>query len=328
MILFPFGLVRNEAGKPNQPLHLDRTAQPKTTAERVAQNRGGAAVSRSTGSRAGATSRKRTVSQENRLAESQKRRVQRQIEEEEKRSRMTTIAIVSCSIVAVIAIAIFLIALMSGALFRTEMVVVPDLLGDMYHSGLTYEDLIIKAEHSYNEQYANGIIFEQTPAGKIEVVKGTVIKVSVSMGPEPDIKYMETLRGQKEEDARSFLIGQGMNPLSFSEYNDEYEEGRVIRTDPEAGQPLSDGQTVKIYVSKGPMVEMAKMPSLVGMSLRDALEQLDALGLTNYRFEYVDSEREKDEVINQSVTKFSLCRVCLYLTSSSIAPRYLLAFLF
>jgi beta-lactam-binding protein with PASTA domain len=137
------------------------------------------------------------------------------------------------------------------------------------------------------------------------VVKGTVIKVSVSMGPEPDIKYMETLRGQKEEDARSFLIGQGMNPLSFSEYNDEYEEGRVIRTDPEAGQPLSDGQTVKIYVSKGPMVEMAKMPSLVGMSLRDALEQLDALGLTNYRFEYVDSEREKDEVINQSVTKFA-----------------------
>ena len=305
MILFPFGFVRNDAGKPNQPLHLERSAAPRTMAERAEQNRSTGQAGRNTGSRGSGTSRKRTVSQENRLAESQKRRVQRQIEEEEKRSRMTTIAIVSCSIVAVIAIAIFLIALMSGALFRTEMVVVPDLLGDMYYSGMTYDDLIIKAEHSYNEQYANGIIFEQTPAGNIEVVKGTVIKVSVSMGAEPDVKYMETLRGQKEEDARSFLIGQGMNPLSFAEYNDEYEEGRVIRTDPEAGQPLSDGQTVKIYVSKGPLVKTAKMPLLVGMNLRDALEQLDELGLTNYSFDYVDSDREKDEVIGQSVTKFT-----------------------
>ena len=303
MIVFPFGLVKNEAGKPNQPLNLERTTSPRTTAERVAQSRSGGRAG--AGAAAAAAARRRAAAQENRLAESQKRRVQRQIEEEEKRSRMTTIAIVSCSIVAVIAIVIFLIALMSGALFTTEMVKVPDLLGQMYYSGMAYEDLIIKAEHSYNDQYGKGIIFEQTPSGNIEVVKGTVIKVSVSMGAEPDVKYMENLRGQKEEDARSFLVGQGMNPLSFTEYNEEYEAGRVIRTDPEAGDPLTDGQTVKIYVSLGPKIETAKMPSLVGMNLRDALEQLDALKLTNYRYEYVDSDREEDEVVSQSVNKFT-----------------------
>ena len=302
MILFPFGFVKNQAGKPNQPLNLEQTTvMPRTTAEKVAQSRGGS-VSRNPGT---GTARRRQVSQDNRLAESQKRRAQRQIQEEEKRSRMTTIAIVSCSLVAVIAIIVFLVALMSGALFRTEMVTVPNLKGEMYYSGMAYDDLLIKVEHMYNSQYASGMIFEQTPSGGDEVVKGTVVKISVSMGEEPDIKYMESLIGHKEADARSFLVGQGMNPLSYTEFNDEYEEGRVIRTEPDAGTPLVEGQTVKIYVSAGPMIKTAQMPSLVGMDLANAIEQLEALGLTNYKAEYVDSDKDKDEVISQSVTKFT-----------------------
>ena len=326
MIVFPFGFVRSNAVKPVPPVNLDKTTViPRTTAEKVAQSRGGTVSSRSgsasgttgarrTGSRAAAgagaagaaaAAYRRSAAGDSRMTEAQRRRARQQIEEEERRSRMTTIAIVTCSLVAVIAIIIFLIALMSGALFKTELVTVPDLLGDMYYSGMSYDDLIIKAEHSYNDNYASGIIFYQTPSGGDEVAKGTVVKVSVSMGAEPDVKYMENLKGQKDEDARSFLIGQGMNPLSYTEYNDEFEAGRVIRTDPEAGTPLTDGQTVKIFVSSGPLVVTAKMPNLVGMDLKDALEQLEALGLNNYRCEYVKSDVDADEVISQSVKKYT-----------------------
>lgn len=218
---------------------------------------------------------------------------------------MTTIAIVTCSIVAVIAIIIFLFALMSGALFKTELVKVPNLLGEYYYSGMSYADLSIKVEYSYNDYYANGVIFDQTPSGNEEVAKGTQLKLSVSMGSEPDVKYMENLRGQKEEDALSFLRAQGMLSLSYEEYNSDYEAGRVIRTDPEAGAPLTDGQTIKVYVSKGAFVEKSRVPNLVGMSLEDALEQLEAMGFTNHKVTYVESDENAGKVVEQSVEKFT-----------------------
>ena len=77
----------------------------------------------------------------------------------------------------------------------------------------------------------------------------------------------------------------------------------MIRTDPMKDTPLTDGQTVYLYVSTGPDIETADMPNLVGMEVGRAKELLEQLGFKNVRFEPMESQKPKDEVIYQSVAK-------------------------
>ncbi len=315
MILFGFSAGRTAAVGQVAGGAAAATTANRTTAEKVAQRRTdaprrnagpvrtGAAVGASTPPRPRRTDPATGRTNPNRNTGSIQRRSRREVEAEEKKSRMTTAAIVICSVVAAIAIVIFLIALMSGALFRSETLKVPDLLGDTYYSGMTIDGLIIKAEHTYNPDYPKGTIFDQEPASGTEVLKGGVIKVTVSMGEEPEIKHMQNLVGQTEDDAKSFLNGQGMNPLVHPEFNDDYPEGIVIRTDPVEGTELSDGQTVHVYVSKGPVIQKARVPNVVGMSLANARDELNEAGFKNIRVKYVDSDEDADEVLKQSIAK-------------------------
>ena len=310
MILFPYGGVRATGDIPRAGVAAG--AAGRTTAERVANRRmegnggQGGATSAGAAGTAAAVRQRRTEGSAQRVPASRQTgnirpRSRREIEAAEKKSRMTTVAIVTCSAVAVVAILFFLIALMSGALFRSDMVEVPKLLGEKYYSGMMIDGLIIKAEHTYNPDYPKGTIFDQNPASGSEVVKGAVIKVTVSMGEKPPIQHMEDLIGQTEEDAKSLLRGQKMNPLIHEVFDDEIQEGRVVRTDPVEGTELKDGQTVHVYISKGPVIQKAKMPRVEGLSLKDAREVLEDAGFKNVKIEYVESDEDIDEVLKQSV---------------------------
>ena len=308
MILFPYGGVKTAAETAKTGAAAG--AAGRTTAERVANRKAEGNSGQGGASRAGAVGAAAAVRQRrsNQRGGSFgntgniQRRSQQDIRKAEEKSRTTTIAIVTCSAVAVVAIIFFLVALMSGDLFRRDMVEVPDLLGRKYYSGMTYDDLIIKAEHVYNADYEKGTIFDQNPPSGSQVVKGAVIKVTVSMGEQMEPTTMPNLIGQMEEDAKDWLRGKKMNPLVHEEFHDEVKEGRVIRTDPEEGTELKEGQTVHIYISKGPMIQKAKMPNVVGLKLDVAKEVLNDAGFKNIWVEYdEESDEDIDEVLKQSV---------------------------
>ncbi len=330
-----------------QPINLSRIRQQSgagsagTTADRVARARGGETPRTRTGteSAAGQSGRARTTgtadpgsgrrtvagtgtgaaarSAARRAADpsrntgrttAQRRRSRREIEEEEKRSRIATITIVVCSLVAVIGIGAFLVAVVSGAIFNqeTELVEVPRLVGDIYYSGMVVDGFHIDAEHTYNDDYARGQIFEQNPVEGLKVQRGGTIKVMVSLGEEPLEKYMENLVGQMADDAKSFLTGQGMNPLVLDGgFSDEYEEGTVVRTEPAEGNKLANGQTIYLYVSQGPMIKTGKVPNLVGLNYATAMKRLDDLDFSNVEARYVESDEPKDDVVNQSVDPYT-----------------------
>ncbi len=231
-------------------------------------------------------------------------RKDRQSIEAERRSRITTMAIVSCSVVAVIAIIVWLVALTSGALFNQskEMVEVPNLVGEIYApimEGFTVE----YGKPSYSTTAPANTIINQDPIAGAKVQKGTTITVNVSLGLAPEVKTMTNLAGQTLEDAMSFLRTQGMNPLAKEEYDDVVEEGKVVRTDPEVGAELTDGQTVYVYYSVGPVIKTAAMPNLIGQNYATAYSLLTQLGFNNISSEYVESDEPKDEVVEQPYTK-------------------------
>ena len=245
------------------------STKPKTTAERVAQAKGGV-KSNGRSSQTGAVPVRQTgrvSSQTGRnpeaLARARKRR-EEEARRDAQRSRTAAIAVVSCSVVAIIAIVVFLAAIFNGFILNEDKgrVEVPYLTGSMYNEDFDsrYPNFTIRLRpQQYDDFYVAGQIMHQEPAGGLMVAKGTELYLTISMGKEPNVKLMEDLVGITQDRATSFLMGQGLKPLVREEASDDYPAGYVVRTDPVAGAELSDGQTVRLFVSTGPSTVTGKM---------------------------------------------------------------------
>ena len=226
---------------------------------------------------------------------------------QEERNRMATIAVVSCSVVAIIAIIIFLVLLVNGVLFNQgdTTVMVPNLVGEYYDSIKDTQGLSIAiGEYKHSDTVAKDKVISQTPAHGATVVQGTKVTVVVSLGPEPEVKVLDNLALMPQEEARAYLDRLGMVPMMKYEFNDTVKKGSVIRTDPVYGTELKDGQTVWLVCSSGPMIEKAEMPKLVGMSYAAAKAELELMGFTG-EISYVrkESNEPRDEVIDQPYAK-------------------------
>ncbi len=224
-----------------------------------------------------------------------------------KPSRVGTIAIVACSLVAALAIILFLVALFNGMLLNRDrdLIEVPNLVGETYTEDMAeiYKDFQIRFnDQQYDDTYAKGVIMDQEPAAGdgIKVQAGSEIWITISMGEEPVVKVMEKLIGISLGEAESYLRGQGFTPLHWEEYSEFYEAGHVIRTDPAAGTELVEGQTIKLYISKGPEVELQEMPDVTGMDEATAKKVLAQLGFDNVDVRTVESQRPKGIVVKQS----------------------------
>ena len=200
-------------------------------------------------------------------------------EEEEDRSKAATIAIIVCSLVAVAAIIIFLLTLL-GSGDKTNLVSVPTLIGRNYDTLQIDDDFILAApQYEYDEMYEKGQIIRQEPAPGDKVASGTTINITISLGQMPQVKTMENLVGQERSTAENFLTGQGLLFLCTEEASDTVAAGLVTRTEPAEGEELTDGQTVKLYISTGPTIQEIQMPDVVKRNIDTAKTLLDMQGL-------------------------------------------------
>ena len=242
------------------------------------------------------------------ILRAQQRRKEMEKRREDERSRVATTAVVICSAVAVIAIIIFLVALFNGALLNQErdIVEVPYLEGRVYSEGFAakYKDFNIRLlPQLYHPTIAESHIISQEPAGGEKVQRGSDIWITVSMGPEPQPIELIDFMGVDAAEAIELLEEQGFKPLKRKEPSYVLEPGLVTRTDPAAKSMLQAGQTVYVYVSTGPEIDERPVPNVVGLEIDRAKELMSQQGFKNVRYEQVESQKPKDEVIYQSVDK-------------------------
>ena len=231
--------------------------------------------------------------------------IRREVREEE-RNRAATIAVVVCSAVAIIAILIFLVVLVNGGLVgRGEnLVYVPKLEGKYVDQTGSVTGLVIEVDKYVNsDEYEKGKIISHIPEYGAQVRQGTVVKVTVSLGSEPEAKTMSYMIGYQEADARAVLTGMGMVPVAMEEFSEIVEKGKVSRTDPAVGAVLTEGQTVYIYISKGSLIEKAEMPYVIGLDYASAKKTLEDLGFDDVDYVRKDGRADKDEVIEQPYKK-------------------------
>ncbi len=235
-------------------------------------------------------------------------------EQEERSNRFAMIAVIVCAVVLALAILIIVGMVFTGNSSApkkdsTAVHTVPSFVGQYWESvkpyppeGVEFDEEVVL---QYHETYKEDQIISQNPAAGTVIGSGETVKVNVtvSMGKEPLVKTMENLTNVSLETAQNFLNGLKMsfNILPIEEFNDTVEKGCVILTDPAVGQPLSEGQTIKIYVSKGPEFVKNPVPNVIGRPLSTALQMLELNGFKSVIVEGVESNEDKDEVVGISV---------------------------
>ncbi len=180
----------------------------------------------------------------------------------------------------------------------------PNLKGLYYSQVIAdpqYSNVVIaEGEYVYNETVDAGKIISQEPEANRKIDPGATITVTISRG-----NRTFALPNYVNSDARQAKIELdrfGVQCVEAApEYNDEIENGFVIRTDPAAGTMLTEGDTVTITVSRGPEFVMVDMPVLMGKPLNTALELLDVAGLEWDEPVYTEADGEPDLVIYQSI---------------------------
>ena len=254
-------------------------------------------------------------------------------EQEESRTRTITIAVIACSGVAIIAIIIFLVMLLNGGVFGSAVALkpVPNLIGEVYEEldREKYPDFeITLADYDYSDEYEAGVIMDQTPEPDESVAEGTEIKVYVSQGSEKeDLPAMQDLVGTTQQAATDYLDKLGLVVLPKEENSDTVEAGKIIRTEPAAGEPLEKGQTVTIWVSIGEEVVMEYIPTAVNKTYENALKVLNEKGFMNVTKLEEESKEPLGTVLRQSVepgTKLDVTQeVVLYVSKGMTVPNVL-----
>ena len=267
-------------------------APAKNTAERIADRKDPVA--------------RRKASAQKKRPTNKPRRREEIIEEDEKTNKVATIAVIACSVVLVLAVVIILVIGLGSNDQTSDLVMVPNMVGQNLADTSIYTDITIKTVYGgYSDVYQKDQIIDQKPAAKTQIAKGGTVTVTVSLGPEPKVKTMEKLVELTEEQAKNFLINtQGINPdliMILSETSATVQTGCVTRTEPVEGGELVDGAPVRLWISTGPAVKVAKMPNVLGHNVDTAVKLLNNTGFKNVTIEEVESNKTANSVIGQSV---------------------------
>jgi serine/threonine-protein kinase len=139
------------------------------------------------------------------------------------------------------------------------------------------------------------VVYSEPHAGS-PATEGSTVTIFVSAGPK--LVKVPVLVDKPRRLAVQEIRARGLVP-EVGEEESNSPVGRVLRQSPSAGQELEPGTTVQIVVSSGR--ETRKMPGVVGVERRQAVEEVRAAGLTPV----VEEEETRNEAKIGLVTRQS-----------------------
>ena len=140
---------------------------------------------------------------------------------------------------------------------------------------------------------ARGTVIEQQPPAGSDADEGSTVRITVSLGLEVPVP---SVQGQQLTPAREALAEEELLVSTRDRASDSVDEGRVIRSDPGAGELVECGSTVTLLVSTGPA--LVELPDLLGLQQSAARQQLSRLDLIP-NITTRDADQPRGEVIGQ-----------------------------
>ena len=210
-------------------------------------------------------------------------------------------------IATVVLIALLLIGGSVWALTRgaaePESVAVPNVVGltqaeaktQIEQAGFTWE---LNPDKVTSDTVAEGSVASTDPAAGTQAEKGATVRVTISSGPD-SVTLPDNLVGMSPDDARKAIEALGLKwELDASKVaSDTVPEGKIAQTNPSPGSKVKAGQTIRAYLSSGS--DQVDVPDLSGMTQDQARSTLKSVGLELGNVTSVDSEKEKDRIVEQ-----------------------------
>lgn len=126
----------------------------------------------------------------------------------------------------------------------------------------------------FDEDVPKGAVVATDPETGTTRRAGSAIALVVSRGAAVDVP---DVTGESEEDAVADLQDVGLKAeISTKRAYSDVDKGSVAGQSPVEGKRLGEGDTVTLTISKGPV--MVEVPDVVGMSVDDAHQKLEARG--------------------------------------------------
>jgi serine/threonine-protein kinase len=158
-------------------------------------------------------------------------------------------------------------------------------------------------ESLFSEVVEPGRVLGQQPPPGGRIVRGGTITLFLSKGP--DRRAIPDVTGQELEFALTRLCGETTGPgqcqfviEQVDGFSDTLPLGYVAGTDPPAGTMLAPGDRIKVIVVTGPFP--MHVPGVLGDTLENAINTLNAAGFTNVVVEQRASDEPKDRVLDQT----------------------------
>ncbi|WP_432153368.1 Stk1 family PASTA domain-containing Ser/Thr kinase [Streptomyces tricolor] len=164
-------------------------------------------------------------------------------------------------------------------------VTVPDVRGiqfDQAETQLKEKGFDVQKKTQVSTQ-TPGVVITQDPEGGTSKEKGTTITLTVAKAEEkvtvPDVA------GKSCDEAKAELQSKGLAPTcNDTPTNDPNQNGKVLSTNPPAGQQVSKNTPVAINVGKAQEQQKTQVPDVRGRTVAVAKQLLNAAGFTNIQF--------------------------------------------
>lgn len=184
--------------------------------------------------------------------------------------------------------------------------ITPDILGMTIEAAAErYNEFeIIETDEDtreYSDEYDEGEIIKQRPR-EDEVNSSGKIYVTLSKGKRTDSFVLADLTDMSEEQAKIVLDREGVVYTIQTENSDDIAEGNVIKTEPAAGDTITNEDKVTVYISLGKLNKDTVVPNLLGLTEAKAIESLTSSKLEKGNVQYENSSTvAKGKVISQDV---------------------------
>lgn len=154
-------------------------------------------------------------------------------------------------------------------------------------------------ERKNDNKIPQGAVIEQSIKPNEKVEEGTVVKLTISLGPK--LVRVPKVTGLKLDEAKEELLKAGLVIRTISNENSSKPKGTVISQTPSAYSNEKEGTEIDLVVSLGEEEKKTKVPNIKGQDQSIAINTLYERDLLPGQIDSEYSDEAENTVISQSI---------------------------
>ncbi|HEY8448941.1 MAG TPA: PASTA domain-containing protein, partial [Bacillota bacterium] len=155
---------------------------------------------------------------------------------------------------------------------------VPDVRGLTLRSAeieLTRAGLSVEVERRHHPTVPEGLVISQSPEASTQVVVGTSVTITVSLGPEPADVVLPNFIGRPLDEVRAEMERLGLKLGELRTQVSDYPQQFIRDQEPAPGTTLPPGSEVNLVVSQGNGLEPEASLVTVTLPPEPAAQQVE-----------------------------------------------------